>query len=113
MQIVEAAEEGVEVGTGVGPVERGGGRVESVLEGQDAVGEVAGIETDEERIGESWSAGSLVVSWEDVLADVEDVCDRIAILQDEKLVAPVGNSRLRATPSGMVVLDALVADLAR
>lgn len=37
-----------------------------------AVGEVAGIETDEERIGESWSAGSLVVSWEDVIADVED-----------------------------------------
>ena len=39
--------------------------------------------------------------------------DRIAILRDENLVAPVGNSRLRATPSGMVVLDALVADLAR
>jgi len=39
-----------------------------------AVGEVAGIETDEERIGESWSAGSLVVSWEDVVADLED-CD--------------------------------------
>ncbi len=38
---------------------------------------------------------------------------RIAILQDEHLVAPLGNSRLRATPSGMVVLDALVADLAR
>lgn len=37
-----------------------------------AVGEVAGIETDEERIGESWSAGSLVVSWEDVVADVGD-----------------------------------------
>jgi Mlc titration factor MtfA (ptsG expression regulator) len=37
-----------------------------------AVGEVAGIETDEERIGESWSAGSLVVSWEDVVADIED-----------------------------------------
>ena len=36
-----------------------------------AVGEVAGIETDEERIGESWSAGSLVVSWEDVVADLE------------------------------------------
>lgn len=38
---------------------------------------------------------------------------RIAMLQDEGLVAPVGNSRLRATPSGMLVLDALVADLAR
>jgi Mlc titration factor MtfA (ptsG expression regulator) len=35
-----------------------------------AVGDVVGIETDEERIGESWSAGSLVVSWEDVIADL-------------------------------------------
>lgn len=39
--------------------------------------------------------------------------ERIAILRDEALVAPVGNSRLRATQAGMVVLDALVADLAR
>ncbi len=31
----------------------------------------------------------------------------------EGLIAPVGNSRIRATPSGMIVLDALVADLAR
>ena len=38
---------------------------------------------------------------------------RIASLQDEDLVAPVGNSRLRATPAGMIVLDAVVADLAR
>jgi putative oxygen-independent coproporphyrinogen III oxidase len=38
---------------------------------------------------------------------------RIAVLQDEKLVAPIGNHRLRATPAGMIVLDALVADLAR
>ena len=38
---------------------------------------------------------------------------RIASLQDEALVAPVGNSRLRATPAGMIVLDAVVADLAR
>lgn len=38
---------------------------------------------------------------------------RLSILQEEGLVAPVGNSRLRATPAGMVVLDALVADLAR
>jgi oxygen-independent coproporphyrinogen-3 oxidase len=38
---------------------------------------------------------------------------RIAILQGEKLVAPVGNSRLRATAEGMIVLDAVVADLAR
>ncbi len=38
---------------------------------------------------------------------------RLALLQDEGLVAPVGNSRLRATPQGMIVLDALVADLAR
>ena len=38
---------------------------------------------------------------------------RIAVLQDERLVAPVGNSRLRATSEGMIVLDAVVADLAR
>ncbi|MCB1467651.1 MAG: coproporphyrinogen III oxidase, partial [Rhizobiaceae bacterium] len=38
---------------------------------------------------------------------------RVSILQDEGLIASVGNSNLRATPSGMVVLDALVADLAR
>lgn len=38
---------------------------------------------------------------------------RIASLQDEGLVAPVGNSRVRATPAGMIVLDAVVADLAR
>lgn len=37
---------------------------------------------------------------------------RIATLQDEALVAPVGNSRLRATSAGMIVLDAVVADLA-
>ena len=39
--------------------------------------------------------------------------DRLSILQGEGLVAPVGNSRLRATPEGMIVLDAVVADLAR
>lgn len=38
---------------------------------------------------------------------------RLAMLQQEGLVAPVGNSRLRATPAGMIVLDAVVADLAR
>ena len=38
---------------------------------------------------------------------------RIAVLQDEALVAPVGNSHLRATAAGMIVLDAVVADLAR
>lgn len=38
---------------------------------------------------------------------------RVSILQDEGLVAPIGNSRLRATPAGMIVLDAVVADLAR
>jgi oxygen-independent coproporphyrinogen-3 oxidase len=38
---------------------------------------------------------------------------RLSILQEEGLVAPVGNSRLRATPSGKIVLDAVVADLAR
>ncbi len=39
--------------------------------------------------------------------------ERIEILQSEGLVAPIGNSRLRATPAGMIVLDAVVADLAR
>ncbi|WP_336056100.1 radical SAM family heme chaperone HemW [Nitratireductor sp. CH_MIT9313-5] len=39
--------------------------------------------------------------------------ERVAVLRDEGLVEPVGNSRLRATPAGMVVLDAVVADLAR
>ena len=39
--------------------------------------------------------------------------DRIALLQHHDLVAPVGNSRLRATPDGMIVLDSVVADLAR
>lgn len=39
--------------------------------------------------------------------------DRLAVLQEEGLVASIGNSRLRATPAGMIVLDAVVADLAR
>lgn len=39
--------------------------------------------------------------------------ERIAVLQGEGLVAPVGNSRLRATAAGMSVLNAVVADLAR
>ena len=38
---------------------------------------------------------------------------RVSNLQQEGLLAPVGNSRLRATPAGMIVLDAVVADLAR
>jgi putative oxygen-independent coproporphyrinogen III oxidase len=37
---------------------------------------------------------------------------RIMRLQEERLVEPIGNSRLRATPAGMIVLDAVVADLA-
>ena len=37
---------------------------------------------------------------------------RVGMLREENLVAPVGNSRLRATPAGMIVLDAVVADLA-
>ncbi|WP_295811625.1 radical SAM family heme chaperone HemW [uncultured Nitratireductor sp.] len=37
---------------------------------------------------------------------------RISVLQEEGLVEPVGNTRLRATPRGMIVLDAVVADLA-
>ncbi|BCH20534.1 radical SAM family heme chaperone HemW [Mesorhizobium sp. L-8-3] len=38
---------------------------------------------------------------------------RLSILQEEGLVAAIGNSRLRATAAGMIVLDAVVADLAR
>ena len=38
---------------------------------------------------------------------------RIAVLQEEGLVETIGNTRLRATPQGMIVLDAVVADLAR
>ncbi|HTV69029.1 MAG TPA: radical SAM family heme chaperone HemW [Rhizobiaceae bacterium] len=38
---------------------------------------------------------------------------RVSVLLDEGLIAPIGNSRLRATPAGMIVLDAVVADLAR
>ena len=37
---------------------------------------------------------------------------RIGFLQEERLIEPIGNSRLRATASGMIVLDAVVADLA-
>ncbi|GAB4358035.1 MAG: radical SAM family heme chaperone HemW [Oricola sp.] len=37
---------------------------------------------------------------------------RLAVLQAEKLVEPVANSRLRATPAGRLVLDSLVAELA-
>jgi hypothetical protein len=38
---------------------------------------------------------------------------RLSILEDEGLVEQIGNSRLRATPTGMIVLDAVMADLAR
>jgi oxygen-independent coproporphyrinogen-3 oxidase len=38
---------------------------------------------------------------------------RMASLAGEGLIAPLGNSRLKATPAGMLVLDAVVADLAR
>lgn len=37
---------------------------------------------------------------------------RVTVLQEEGMIEPVGNSRLRATPRGMIVLDAVVADLA-
>ncbi|WP_197945325.1 radical SAM family heme chaperone HemW [Oricola thermophila] len=37
---------------------------------------------------------------------------RLAMLQGERLVEPVSNSRLRATPAGRRVLDALIAELA-
>ena len=38
---------------------------------------------------------------------------RISDLREDGLVEPLGNSRLRATPAGMALLDAVVADLAR
>ena len=38
---------------------------------------------------------------------------RTSVLREEGLVEPIGNSRLRVTPAGMIVLDAVVADLAR
>lgn len=38
---------------------------------------------------------------------------RIAALQEQNLVEMVGNSRLRATPAGMILLDAVLVDLAR
>ncbi|MDI6026943.1 radical SAM family heme chaperone HemW [Corticibacterium sp. UT-5YL-CI-8] len=34
-------------------------------------------------------------------------------LQQDGFVTPIGNSRLRATPQGMIVLDAVIAELAR
>lgn len=37
---------------------------------------------------------------------------RVSNLREEGMIEPVGNSRLRATPAGMIVLDAVVADLA-
>jgi oxygen-independent coproporphyrinogen-3 oxidase len=36
----------------------------------------------------------------------------IGRLQEQGLVAPLGNSRLRATPEGMIVLDSVIAALA-
>jgi oxygen-independent coproporphyrinogen-3 oxidase len=38
---------------------------------------------------------------------------RIGLLASEGLITAIGNSRIRATAGGMLVLDALVADLAR
>ncbi|OXT01927.1 coproporphyrinogen III oxidase [Notoacmeibacter marinus] len=38
--------------------------------------------------------------------------ERLTLLIDEGFVEPLGNSRIRATRAGMVVLDAVVADLA-
>ncbi len=49
----------------------------------------------------------------DQLADEPIDAERIRILSEEGLVEPSGENRLRATPSGMLVLDAVVADLAR
>jgi Mlc titration factor MtfA (ptsG expression regulator) len=47
------------------------------------VGAVAEIATEEERLGESWSAGSLVLSWEDALADIEEPDAGISVIIHE------------------------------
>ena len=47
------------------------------------VGTVAAIETEEERLGESWTAGSLVVSWEDVCADIDDPDAGVSVIIHE------------------------------
>ena len=38
---------------------------------------------------------------------------RLAVLQEEGMIEPVGNSRLRATPKGMILLDAVLVELLR
>ena len=58
-------------------------------------------------------AEGIELSRYEALAGRPLAADRVGWLREEGLVAPVGNSRLRATASGMAVLDALVADLAR
>jgi len=62
---------------------------------------------------------SLLRSFDLYLARYEELSGRpfstrrLSVLEDEGLVEQIGNSRLRATPTGMIVLDAVVADLAR
>ncbi|RLQ86890.1 radical SAM family heme chaperone HemW [Notoacmeibacter ruber] len=52
------------------------------------------------------------------LARYEDIAGRplsparLSLLVNDGFIEPVGNSRIRVTPAGMVVLDAVVADLA-
>ena len=38
---------------------------------------------------------------------------RLAVLQEEGMIEPIGNSRLRATPKGMILLDAVLVELLR
>jgi putative oxygen-independent coproporphyrinogen III oxidase len=38
---------------------------------------------------------------------------RLAVLQEEGMIEPIGNSGLRATPKGMILLDAVLVELLR
>jgi putative oxygen-independent coproporphyrinogen III oxidase len=38
---------------------------------------------------------------------------RLALLQEEGMIEPIGNSKLRATPKGMILLDAVLVELLR
>ncbi len=48
----------------------------------------------------------------EVLAGRSFNAARIANLRDEGMIEPVGNSRIRATPKGMILLDAVIMELA-
>jgi coproporphyrinogen III oxidase-like Fe-S oxidoreductase len=37
---------------------------------------------------------------------------RVANLREQGMIEPIGNSRIRATPKGMILLDAVIGELA-